>query len=222
MTSRVGVVIPAHDEQELLPACLAAVRCAAEQAGVPVEVLVVADDCQDATAVIAARWGVTCLTTRARNVGAARRAGCDALLGAGQPAGLWLATTDADSSVPPDWLRRQLGYAAAGADAVVGTVRLAVTSASPAGLLDAFRHGYLPAEGHPHVHGANLGFAAAAYLAAGRMPPLGLAEDVAFIAALEVAGCRIIRAADLPVLTSARRLGRVRGGFADYLSRLPA
>jgi hypothetical protein len=32
------------------------------------------------------------------------------------PAAVWLVTTDADTLVPPDWLRRQLDYAGAGWD----------------------------------------------------------------------------------------------------------
>ena len=41
MINAVGVVIPAHDEQDLLPSCLAAVRLAARQVSVPVHVVVV-------------------------------------------------------------------------------------------------------------------------------------------------------------------------------------
>jgi hypothetical protein len=44
-----GVVVPAHDEQTLLPACLAALRHAAEAVSVPVHLLVVADACSDRT-----------------------------------------------------------------------------------------------------------------------------------------------------------------------------
>ena len=36
MIKAAGVVIPAHNEQDLLPACLAAVRHAARQVSVPV------------------------------------------------------------------------------------------------------------------------------------------------------------------------------------------
>ena len=47
---------------------------------------------------------------RARNVGAARAVGMAGLLrrtAATDPAAVWLATTDADTVVPPGWLRRQ-------------------------------------------------------------------------------------------------------------------
>ena len=75
MINAVGVVIPAHDEQDLLPSCLAAVRLAARQVSVPVYVVVVADACTDRTAELARAQGATVVEARARSVGAARRAG---------------------------------------------------------------------------------------------------------------------------------------------------
>ena len=49
----VGVVVPAHNEETLLPACLMALQRAVSAVGVPVQVLVVADTCTDQTAVTA-------------------------------------------------------------------------------------------------------------------------------------------------------------------------
>jgi len=118
--NRVGIVVPAHNEQELLPECLAALRCAATAVDVPVQVLVVLDMCTDRTADITGDTAV--LAVWERNVGAARRAGFAHLLlelGAGQ---VWLATTDADSQVPPTWLADQLAHARCGADGVAGMV----------------------------------------------------------------------------------------------------
>ena len=120
-----GVVVPAHNEEELLPACLAALREAAGSVRIPVRLLVVADACTDQTAAVAAARGAEVIRIGARNVGAARAAGLAALLrrtGGTDPAAVWLATTDADTVVPPGWLRRQLGYAAQGWDVVLGTV----------------------------------------------------------------------------------------------------
>ena len=51
----VGVVVPAHNEEALLPACLAALRQVAGGVGMPVSVLVVADTCTDGTAASRAR-----------------------------------------------------------------------------------------------------------------------------------------------------------------------
>jgi len=245
------VVVPAHDEEELLPACLAALRSAAGAAGVPVRLLVVADACTDATAAVAAAAGAEVLRIRARNVGAARAAGMARLLrrmGGTDPAatglaatglvtsglaasrlatrGLattWLATTDADTVVPPGWLRRQLGYAVQGWDVVLGTVSVADWAGHPPHTPAVFEAMYRFGDGpHPHVHGANLGIRASAYLAAGGFRPLRTAEDHALLAAATEAGCQVLRAGDITVETSARRQARAPRGFSHALRALTA
>ena len=225
------MVVPAHDEEELLPACLAALRSAAGAAGVPVRLLVVADACTDATAAVAAAGGAVVIRIRARNVGAARAAGMARLLrrmGGTDPAatGLattWLATTDADTVVPPGWLRRQLGYAGQGWDVVLGTVSVADWAGHPPHTPTVFEAMYRFGDGpHPHVHGANLGIRASAYLAAGGFRPLRTAEDHALLAAATEAGCQVLRAGDITVETSARRQARAPRGFSHALRALAA
>jgi len=124
----VGVIVPAHNEQDLLPACLASLRRAAGAVrGVPVHLVVVADACRDLTVRAARRGGASVVAVSARNVGKARAAGaCEVLRLAGQrdPADIWLATTDADTIVPASWLRQHVRYASQGWDAVAGTVRV--------------------------------------------------------------------------------------------------
>jgi len=124
----VGVVVPAHNEETLLPACLAALGRVASGFGMPVWLLVVADTCTDRTAAVARACGARVIAIGARNVGAARAAGMAELLRltAGvDPSAVWLATTDADTVVPPGWLERQLRYAGQGWDVVLGTVTVA-------------------------------------------------------------------------------------------------
>ncbi|WP_239072180.1 hypothetical protein [Streptomyces bauhiniae] len=75
---------------------------------------------------------------------------------------------------------------------------------------------------HPHVHGANLGFAADAYLDAGGFPPLTTGEDRALVHALERRGHRVLRTAACPVLTSPRLRPRAHGGFGHFLSAIAA
>jgi glycosyltransferase involved in cell wall biosynthesis len=231
-----GVVVPAHNEEELLPACLAALRQAAGAAGVPVRLLVVADACTDATAAVAAAAGAEVIRIRARNVGAARAAGMARLLrrtegtdpaAAGlattELAGTWLATTDADTVVPPGWLRRQLRYAGQGWDVVLGTVTVTDWAGHPPHAPAAFEARYEFGAGpHPHVHGANLGIRASAYLAAGGFRPLRTAEDHALLAAATEAGCQVLQAADITVETSARRQARAPRGFSHALRALAA
>lgn len=224
-----GVVVPAHNEEGLLPACLAALREAAGLARIPVHLLVVADACTDETAAVAAAHGAQVIPIRARNVGAARAAGMAALLrrtAGTDPAAVWLATTDADTVVPPGWLRRQLGHAGQGWDVVLGTVTVTDWAGHPAHTAAAFAAMYGFGEGpHPHVHGANLGIRASAYLAAGGFKPLRTSEDHALIAAVTEAGGRVLRAGDVTVETSARRQARAPRGFSHVLralSREPA
>ncbi|WP_244943337.1 hypothetical protein [Streptomyces inhibens] len=73
---------------------------------------------------------------------------------------------------------------------------------------------------HPHIHGANLGVAAAPYLAAGGFPALAHGEDRALVAALERLSCRILRTDECPVRTSGRLDPRAPQGFGTFLRQL--
>ena len=219
----VGVVVPAHDEQDLLPACLASLRRAARHPAlrdVEVHLVPVLDACSDDSGAVAPG----ALEVQARNVGVARAAGFAEVLGreAGRPYGqLWLATTDADTTVPPDWLAVQLHLAARGAEVVAGTVRVEDWSQQPAAVARRFTGTYgTPGQGHLHVHGANLGLCAAAYVEAGGVPPLALAEDQALVDDLRRRAKRLVATGRIPVTTSGRRESRTVGGFADHLRGL--
>jgi glycosyltransferase involved in cell wall biosynthesis len=221
----VGVVVPAHDEEELLPACLAAVaRAAGQLTGMPVHLVVAADTCRDQTARRARQAGAGVVEIRARSVGAARAAGFTEVLRRTRgtdPAAVWLASTDADTLVPPGWLSKQLSFARQGWDAVVGTVSVSDWSGHPARIPDLFAARYDHGTGpHPHVHGANLGMTAAAYLAAGGFRALRTAEDHALVDALGAAGRKILRTTDVTVVTSARPRARAPMGFSHLLSTL--
>jgi glycosyltransferase involved in cell wall biosynthesis len=222
-----GVVVPAHNEQDLLPSCLASLRRAARAVrGTPVHLVVVADASRDRTARVARGGGAAVITTDARSVGAARAAGVREVLRRTahlDPADVWLATTDADTLVPPCWLREQGRYANRGWDAVAGTIRIADWSGHQPGTRSLFRKRYGRGTGpHSHVHGANLGFRAAAYLRVGGFLDVPTGEDRALVAALTAAGSQVLRTRALTVLTSARRDARAPHGFGDYLAELDA
>lgn len=213
----IGIVIPAHNEEELLADCLQAARIAAahpELRGEMVRIVVALDCCTDGSASIAGRFSKHLLTLNERNVGKARAAGAAALL---QHGVRWLAFTDADSRVAPDWLVAQL---ALGAEAVCGPVTVDDWSAHDQRTRDAFYRAYVDADGHRHIHGANLGVSSVAYCRAGGFPPLTCSEDVALVGLLVATGTRIAWSAAPRVVTSARIASRVRGGFGDTLTTL--
>jgi glycosyltransferase involved in cell wall biosynthesis len=218
-----AVVVPAHDEETLLPACLRALQGAAGTVSIPVHLLVVADACTDQTVAAARASGARVTAIQAHSVGAARAAGMAEALrltADARPSAVWLATTDADTVVPPHWLRRQLRYASQGWDVVLGTIRVADRDwdGHPPHVPAAFQARYEFGDGpHPHVHGANLGIRASAYRAAGGFRSLRTAEDHALLAAATQAGCAVLQAGDITVRTSARRLARAPGGFSHLL-----
>jgi glycosyltransferase involved in cell wall biosynthesis len=220
----VGVVIPAHNEQDLLPSCLAAVRHAASQVAVPVHVVVAADACTDRTAAVARAQGADVVEVSGRCVGAARQAGVRQVLRVTchvDPATVWIATTDADTRVPRWWLRRQLRFAGQGWKGVLGTVTVGDWVDHPARVQRLFAERYRAWRvHHPHVHGANLGFAADAYLTVGGFRPLPTAEDHALIDDLLAAGIPLLRTTQIPVVTSARSRARAPRGFAWLLTTL--
>jgi glycosyltransferase involved in cell wall biosynthesis len=229
----IGVIVPAHNEQNLLPSCLASVRRAAQALpGTPLHLIVVADACMDQTAEAARRGGASVVTISARSAGAREVLRLTALL---DPASVWLATTDADTLVPDRWLSQQARYAVQGWDVIVGTIQVADWSGHTPQTRSLFRERYehvqpcdldepsrARANQHPHVHGANLGFRASAYLRAGGFPALPTAEDHALVAALAAGGCRVLRTRALPVVTSARHDSRAPDGFGHYLRKLEA
>ena len=229
----IGVIIPAHNEERELEQCLAAVRLAAGDAalgGEAVHVIVVLDSCSDGSRAIVERHAagprsahggcvVDGIAVAFRNVGAARAAGAACLLALGAR---WLAFTDADTRVSPAWLAVQLGL---DVDVVCGTI--AVDDWSPhlddaEALRRHFHLGYTDADGHRHIHGANLGVAAPAYLRAGGFEALACGEDVALVAALERCGARFAWSSAPRVVTSARRNPKAQGGFGDTLLRYAA
>jgi len=136
------------------------------------------------------------------------------------PDAVWLASTDADSVVPFDWLTHQVRLADRGAEAVRGTVDVRDWRCWPPEVGRAYAAGYHGVDGHPHVHGANLGVRASAYLAAGGFAPVARDEDVLLVAALAAGGVRVVASGHAPVATSARAVGRVPGGFSGHLRRV--
>ena len=234
------VVVPAKDEQERLPAALAALTAALDRweehhAQGTAAVVVAADRCDDATvaAALEARAADPRIhvlelgepTAGQAGVGRARVEGARrarALFPDVPAERLWLASTDADSRVPADWLLAQTVAAGRDEALVLGTVDV-----RQGPLRQAWLRGYRHEEGHPHVHGANLGLPWSLYEAVGGFPPVaehedvGLAEAVRALAGERDGGdgrrVRVIATDTTRVLTSSRLEGRTPGGFSGYL-----
>ncbi len=158
-----------------------------------------------------------------RSPGAARAIGLDLIVSstALPLEELWLATTDADSRVPPDWLIGHADWWEDGWDAVAGTVVVDDWLPEQSRTAALFAHGYGGSrDDHPHVHGANLAVSGTAYGQVDGFPRLALAEDHALVAALTRCGLRVGRPGGLPVTTSGRRDPRAEEGFGAHLLAL--
>lgn len=230
MITMVGVVIPAANEQDHIASCLESVRAArthlhrTARRAIRVRIVVALDSCDDDTAAIAAGFrDVETVVTRAARVGVTRAAGAaHLLLSAAVPRReTWLANTDADSVVPHDWLSVAVSEADLGADVLLGTV---VPGAGlVADMERAWRRRHVQRNDHPHVHGANLGIRADAYLALGGWAAVDTGEDVQLAhRAASTGHLRVLRSAAIPVRTSVRRDGRAPRGFSSYLRGLDA
>ncbi|HEY3833340.1 MAG TPA: glycosyltransferase [Acidimicrobiia bacterium] len=226
----VGIVIPARDEEAVIDTCLHSVIAAVESAQVGAWIVVVADRCLDRTADRARRTlgdrGEVCVIDEGI-VGAARRTGCALALehfSSRSTRDIWLLSTDADSTVPAEWITVHREAALRGAAAVAGTVSIASFGDRPTGLGALFERRYAVkvAGWHPHLHGTNLGVRADAYTAIGGWRDLATGEDHDLWAGLRAAGYPVVSTTLAPVTTSSRRRSRAPDGFAAYLDALEA
>lgn len=212
MRQHVGVIIPARDEEEYIGRCLASVLASARHVEARVEVIVAADGCLDRTVAIARSFrGVRVIELESSNVGAARAAAASLALRRGAT---WLASTDADSAVPLNWVAHQVASESAGWDAVVGTVRPDFAELDELQRA-AWLRTHTPGEPNGHVHGANLGIRGSVYSEAGGFRLMPEHEDVDLVARLLTA--RVLASDEAEVVTSGRRVGRTPGGYARYL-----
>lgn len=215
----IGVCIPAHNEENLIAACLKSVFVASKHPalyGETVTVVLVLDSCQDSTASVSTYWPVISLATDARNVGIARSMGAEYLLRQGAR---WLAFTDADSCVSPCWLVHQLSLKA---DVVCGTVEVDGWSEHGEYSREARRHfeaTYIDRDGHRHVHGANLGISAWQYEQVGGFDARSCGEDQELVDRLVVQGAKVAWSSLPRVITSGRPYSRVEHGFAGAIRK---
>jgi glycosyltransferase involved in cell wall biosynthesis len=225
--SHVSVLVPACNEQLLLPRCLDSVMnaCMALPPAVTFDVVVVVDSSTDRTLEIAQRMlngrGIV-TTTNAQSVGRSRKIAAELALRrySGSLRDCWLANTDADCLVPARWLLDQLEIASDDIEAIAGTIDVDSFHEHGLGVDLRFRTSYIvyPDGTHPHVHGANLGVRADAYVRAGGWGEFDTAEDHDLWNRLFKTGSRRRSISSMKVVTSGRRVGRAPKGFAAALS----
>ncbi|OUV14867.1 MAG: hypothetical protein CBC46_05585 [Verrucomicrobiaceae bacterium TMED86] len=107
---KVSVIIPAHNEQEYLPAGLNAVAAATKICPHEVETVVVLNRCTDRTEEIAREFGAVIAKEDAKNLSRIRNAGAAA------SSGDIIVTIDADSQMHPQFLRIVVEKLAQGRD----------------------------------------------------------------------------------------------------------
>lgn len=246
----VVVVVPARDESARIATCLRSVRISLQDAVAAgavarVAVAVVGHRCGDDTlgragrvlaglphALVADRSSITVGDVRALGV----RAALDLLPAqlrrmhrptgdSASPREVWILNTDADSVVPPTWVRDVLVHAAGGQQAVIGMTTLSGSGVACARCpaLAAYHRiirAGLNGRTHDHVYGANLAVRADAYTAVGGFPSVPIGEDRALSDALVAHALPVARPREVVVTTSARRTGRVDGGLASLLGSL--
>ncbi len=248
-------MVPAKNESLTIEDALDALRQQVDCDGHPLDptrydVTVLANNCDDDTADVVRRYAARFpgMQLRVReetfppqqaNIGTARRTLFDEACERFESEGVdgIVASTDADTSVAPDWIARTLAEFATGAQAVGGRIVL-----SPAGLhslgptLRAMHlrdTGYRillanlealvdpqPCDPYPRHHqhfGASLAVRVSTYRRAGGIPAVVTLEDMAFYGQLLSIDARVRHSPRVRVMTSARRDGRVEMGLSTQL-----
>lgn len=246
------VIVPAKNEERTLPATLEALYRQTDPGGQALnkrwyEVIVLANNCTDATAEIAENFAqthpdgrlhvVTChLPPPYAHVGYARRILMDEayrrLMTSGRLRGT-IASTDGDSTVNPTWVYYTLKAIREGADVVGGRIRTTSQAVGRRYHLQDVMYRYLQAQlesiidpqsadpwpRHFQNFGPSLAVTCELYERAGRLPVLRALEDVRFYEALQRCDARIRHCPRVEVLTSARTQGRVDFGFSVQLQQ---
>ena len=239
------VAIPARNEADRIQACLVALS---QQQHPPHAVLLLLNNCSDTTASIAQslssnlRFDLHSVShtfpSAQANAGQARRMAMALAAKRAGPDGI-LLTTDADTIVPPDWVRRNRTALLQGADLVCGRAVIDPIEALDipahlhaddarerhlialldeiAWIVDPDPHDPLPR--HTEASGASLAVWVTAFDRVGGVPAVTTGEDRAFMQALQRIDARIRHDPAIEVVVSGRIMGRAEGGMADTIRR---
>jgi hypothetical protein len=239
------VAIPARDEAARIGPCLIALN---EQIRRPDLVVLLLNNCSDSTETIARTMApdlgfglqIICrdLPPAEANAGHARRIAMAAAAAQAGHDGV-LLTTDADATVPFDWVSRGLAGLRQGADVVCGRAvidpveamqipahlheddalecRLIALLDDLAWMLDPEPHD--PPPRHTEASGASLAARIGAFRRVGGVPAIAAGEDRAFVRALWLTDARVRHDPAIEVTVSGRIVGRAQGGMADAIRR---
>lgn len=243
----IAIAVPLKNEAAHVPSLLAALDEAALRYGGTVKVVVVANNCDDASVElldafvprhIELDWRAISMLPGARHAGWARRLALDAAAAHLRDPSDLLLSTDADTLVSPHWIRRIVAHIDKGCDAVAGQ---ALTRREERGSLGASAKqrldrigryytalAYLQAASeataddpwprHFYEGGASIAVTLAFYRRIGGAPTPPLAEDRALFDRIRAHGGRIRHPVDVRVFTSCRTEGRAPGGMADTVA----
>jgi len=203
---RISVVVPAYNEELLLPACLRSLE--AQDYEGDVEVIVVDNGSTDATAALARARGFRVVAER-------RRGYANALArGFLEATGDVVATTDADTVVPQNWISRIASVYEKRPDIVA--VGGDIVFRDPGFFAKLLTRGILPLINRidrknpagPHLWGANFSVRRRVFLEAGGWSPrFNLQTDTELSERLRKFG-KVVLLEDLAVTTSSRRWNR--------------
>lgn len=208
MEKRISVVVPARNEEELLPNCLSALR---RQDADEFEIVVVDSASTDRTKEVAQSFGAKVIRLDEPGAARARQAGFEAAKGK------IVVSTDADAICKSDWLQKTTApFRSPEVAAVFGTIELDGTSIWMQ--LGRTLHPWFQAinmkMGHPLFCGPNFAVTKQAFTEVdgfsinGKYPDE--AEDVLFAHKIKKTG-KIVFLRDSKVIVSSRRLDNGQG-----------
>lgn len=223
---KAAVIIPAYNEQVLLPRTLASVNRALRDVLDPIAVLVVNNASTDLTGEIAEEFGASLVNEPKKGIGRARQTG----LLATPPDTSYILTTDADTVVPVNWINIHLeGIAIAGLTLTYGGTSLLSdfgNSFKETQMLSLYQQAALINRwikrviNKPNTGACNMCFGRElAFNVGGYNTTLGAGEDLDIARKLSALG-RIERVG-LPVIVSARRV-LAKGIRRQFLERTRA
>ena len=199
----ISIVIPAHNEEKLLPDCLQSLKNQAYRGDF--EIIVVDNGSIDGTAAIASHFGSRVIpTNHGKNVTYARQVGADSAQGD------IIVQADADTIYPATWLQRIADHLQAHSEAVAVAGRFFYREKFTWAWIELFGRNILNIlftifSGRPlFVSGANFAFRRNAFVAAGGYRDLSYSADQYGIASRLKHFGKVIYDPRLKVMTSTR------------------